>query len=100
MTKVTTSVTTTVTKTVKILPSLRRQLLLELAAAQKDKLALSTAEAKWDKRKAKIRELREKTGEEKLEIDGYTISNVTGTMTQWDEKKMLEAGLSFAQIES
>jgi hypothetical protein len=99
MSKVTTSVTTTVTKTVKLLPSLRKQLLMELAAAQKEKLALKAAEDKWDKRKARIRKLREQTGEESIELDGYTVSNVTGTMTKWDEKKMLMEGLSVAQIE-
>jgi len=100
MSKATTSVTTTVTKTVKLLPSLRRQLIVELTAAQKEKLFLKAAEEKWDKRKAKIRKLREQAGVETLEIDGYTVSNVTGTMTRWDEKKMLAHGLSIAEIES
>jgi len=100
MTRVTTSVTTTTTKVVKLLPSLRRQLLMELSIAQKHKLAMKQAEEKYDRAKAKIRALREKAGVESLEIDGYTTSNVTGVMTQWNEKKMLEHGLSIAEIES
>ena len=100
MNKLAPSVTTTQTTVVKLLPSVRRALLTELQAAQKEKIALKIAEEKWDRRKARIRVLREKTGENSLEIDGYTISNVEGTFTQWDEKKMLEAGLSIAQIES
>lgn len=99
MTRVTTSVTTTVTKAVKLLPSLRRQLLTELAAAQKHKIAMKQAEEKYDRSKAKIRKFREQAGVETLEIDGYTTSNVTGTMTRWDEKQMLVEGLSIAQIE-
>ncbi len=98
--RATTTVTTTTTQVVKLLPSLRRQLLVELAAAQKEKLSLKAAEDKWDARKAKIRKLREQAGVETLEIDGYIVSNVTGTMTQWDEKKMLAHGLSMAEIES
>jgi hypothetical protein len=93
-------VTTTTTKVVKLLPSLRRQLLVELSTAQKHKLAMKQAEEKYDRAKAKIRSLREKAGVESLEIDGYTTSNVTGTMTQWDEKKMIAHGLSIAEIES
>jgi hypothetical protein len=100
MSKVTTSVTTTVTKTVKLLPSLRRQLLVEITAAQKAKLAMDAAEATYNKKKAKIRELRERAGVESLEIDGHTTSNVTGVMTKFDEKKMLVHGLSIAEIES
>lgn len=100
MSKATTSVTTTVRKVVKLLPSLRRQLLVELAAAQKEKLAVKAAEEKYDKRKAKIRKLRESTGEESLEIDGYTMTNVQGTNTRFDEKKMIAHGLSVAEIES
>lgn len=100
MGKVTTSVTTTVTKTVKLLPSLRRQLLVELAAAQKHKIAMKQAEEKYDKCKSKIRTLRESTGEEALTIDGYTTSNVSGVMTRFDEQSMLRHGLSFAEIES
>jgi hypothetical protein len=100
MSKVTASVKTTVTKTVKLLPSVRRQLLVELAAAQKDKIAMNAAEYRYNQRKAKIRSIREKTGESSLEIDGYTVSDVTGTITQWDEKKMLAHGLSMAEIES
>jgi hypothetical protein len=99
MGKATVSVTTTVTKTVKLLPSLRRQLLVELAAAQKDKIAMKAAEGRYEKRKAKIRALRESTGNASLEIDGYTTSDVTGTMTRWDEKRMLAHGLSMAEIE-
>lgn len=99
-TKVTTSVTTTTTKVVKLLPSLRRQLLTELAAAQKHKLAMKQAEEKYDRSKAKIRKYRETAGVETLEIDGYTTSNVQGVMTRYDEKLMLQHGLSIAEIES
>lgn len=92
--------TATVTKQVKLLPSVKRQLLVELQAAHKAKLAKDAAEERYDKAKAKIRELREATGEDTLEVDGYTITNVVGTTTSWDEKKMLRHGLSVAEIES
>ncbi len=96
----TATTTLTVTKQVKLLPSVKRQLLVELQAAQKHKAAKDAAEERYDAAKAKIRALREATGEETLEIDGYTITNVTGTTTSWDEKKMLKHGLSVAEIES
>jgi hypothetical protein len=97
---ITTTVSTTITKVVKLLPSLRRQLLVELQAAQKDKITMKAAEERYETRKAKIRKLRESTGEESLEFDGYTITNVTGLVSRFDEKKMLAHGLSMAEIES
>ena len=95
-----TAVTTTETRTVKIQPSTRARLLIKLKAAQKEKIARDTADQKYEKLKGEIRKIREATGEESLEFDGYVISNVTGNTTKFDEKKMLADGLSMEKIES
>ena len=95
-----TAVTTTETRTVKLQPSTRARLLIKLKAAQKEKIARDTADQKYEKLKGEIRKIREATGEDSLEFDGYTISNVTGNTTRFDEKKMLAAGMSIDEINS
>ena len=97
MTATTTKTETTV---VKLLPSVKRTLLVELQAAQKDKMARDAADARYNARKAKIRAIREATGEQSLEIDGYVMTNVTGETSSFDVKKMLAHGLSMETIES
>jgi hypothetical protein len=94
-----TAVTTTETRTVKLQPSTRARLLIKLKAAQKEKIARDIADQKYEKIKGEIRAIREATGEVSLEFDGYTISNVTGNTTKFDEKKMIAHGLSVEEIE-
>lgn len=94
------AVTTTETRVVKLQPSTRARLLIKLKAAHKEKTARDAADLKYEKIKGEIRAIREAIGEASLEFDGYTISNVTGNTTKFDEKKMLAAGLSMEQIES
>ncbi len=94
-----TAVTTTETRTVKLQPSTRARLLIKLKAAQKEKIARDIANQKYEKLKGEIRAIRESTGEESLEFDGYGMSNVEGFTMKYDEKKMLLHGLSVEEIE-
>lgn len=88
------------TKTeVNLRPAVRRILLTELTAYGKQAVARKAADTAMKKHKAKIRDIREAAGETKIEIDGYSTSDVCSTTTSIDEKLLLQF-ISVAQLES
>lgn len=84
--------TTTTTTEVKMRPELRRKLLANLRAyAELDQQAKPIKLA-MDKHKAAIRELRESTGEKKLEIEGFKLTDVAGESTFFDKDEFVLRG--------
>jgi hypothetical protein len=87
------------TTTVKIMPSVRRRLMIELKGYQADKAAEKAAKARVDKRKGKIGAIREEIGEDSIEIEGFKVTQVRGTTTKINEAKLVELGCALAWIE-
>ena len=90
--------TATTTTEVKLTPALRRKLVRELRSYQEVQQQLQTllkTKEIQDLQKtlaAHLRaagEIRHSTGAKILEIEGFKITKVTGTMTVWDEKRLL-----------
>lgn len=84
--------TTTVTQAVRMRPELRKKLVTELRSYAtltaklkpiKDEIATVTA---------KVRALREATGEKSLTIDGFKVTDVPGTTSVFDRDLFLSEG--------
>ena len=82
--------TTTTVVTVK--PALRTKLLRELRLYHGLTRQLKALEAEVDKHKGVIAEIREETGEDKLEIDGYSITLVAPIRKVFDAKRFVTLG--------
>ena len=82
---------TTVT-TVQVKPALRTKLLKELRLYHGLTKQLKALEAQVDQHKTAIAEIRELTGEDKLEIDGYSITLVAPMRKVFDAKRFVTLG--------
>jgi hypothetical protein len=93
--------TPTVKPEIKLAPKLRRQLVTELHAVRELSAQVKAIQGALDMHKATISRLREETGENTLEIDGFRITLVqpSGRATL-DTKQLLLNGVSMAQIEN
>ena len=91
--------TTTTVQTVALKPRLKTQLLNELQSYAVLKAEADAIKLAMDCHKATIREIRESTGEKALDIEGFKITDVTGTSSKLDKKKLLAEGVTLAQIE-
>lgn len=94
------TVTATTTHTVTIKPMLRRKLLSELKAYAELKANVKVLEHAMEGHKTTISAIREVTGEDAIELDGFKVTHVTPTRTTLSKEKLLQAGVTMAQIEA
>lgn len=95
------TVTATTTHEIKLRPEIKRKLLTELRAWAELRTQQKALKAAIAKHVARVRELRESTGERKLEIEGFKLTDVSGTTTKLDEKAlMVKFDLTQDQIDS
>lgn len=69
-------------------PALKTALLNELNLYEQDYLLLKSVEDRLDQRKSRIRELRETTGESKLQIDEFTTQLIAKEGKKLNKKKL------------
>jgi hypothetical protein len=86
------TVTCTTQTEVKISPSVQKRLRTELTTYSALRTELKSIEAKMDASKAKIEAVREETGEQKLEIDGYSVCIVAPIRNKFSAKKFVSLG--------
>lgn len=96
---ITAKATTTTVQAVSLRPRLRAELLNELRSYAVLKVEGDALQIAMDAHKARVREIRETTGEKGFEIEGFKITDVTGTSSRLDRKKLLKLGVTLAQIE-
>ena len=86
------TVTATTTQTVQLKPALRRKLLNELKAYAGLRLQLKTIEEQMDKHKEVIGAIRDETGEQAIELEGYRVCLVAPIRKKFDAKKYVTLG--------
>lgn len=94
-----TTATVTTTKEIKLAPQLRRKLLTELRAYAELKEQAKAIEQAMKKHKQTLDELREKTGEKSVALEGFKITLVEPVRSYLDKEKLIEVGVTTAQIE-
>lgn len=97
-------VTTEQTVEVKLSPSLKKKLLTKLKAFAANKSTIDALEHSQKKIKAEIEEAFVAAGEfnalqSGVKIEGFKTTHVSPVSSRLDKKKLLEAGVSMAQIE-
>lgn len=92
--------TVSTTKEITIKPALRTKLLKEfrLYAALRDQL--KAIESAMDKHKANIGKIRDETGEQSLNVDGFKVTLVAPIRSSLDKAKLIAQGVTIAQIEN
>ena|SRR5467141_1613461 len=86
------SLTATSSQELTLKPSVRKRLLVELNTYAGLRAELKAIEARMDKSKAIVETIREETGEQKLEIDGYSICIVAPIRKKFSPKKYVLIG--------
>ncbi len=86
------TITVSTTQEVRISPTLQKKLRTELTAYAALRTELKSIESKMDASKAKIEAVREETGEQKLEIDGYSVCIVAPIRKKFSAKKFVSIG--------
>ena len=94
-----TKATVKTTEEIKLAPKLEKQLRQRLTNYASLKQELDSLKAALDDEKAAIGALREKTGHTSVSLDGYTVTQVTGTTSKLDKKKLIQLGCAAAWIE-
>lgn len=92
MPKLAQTATVTTSQEIRLAPALRKKLLTAFrtyAALNDQKKVLSAA---MDKQKGIIAELREETGEQKLQLEGFTTTLVCPLRNVFDEKLFVSNG--------
>lgn len=92
-------VTTTQTTEVALKPAVKVKLLRNLRAYADLCAQIKALEEKADIHKAAVRELREEAGVEKLQIEGFTTTNVPNLRTSLDKQKLLAMGVTVDMLE-
>lgn len=93
--------TTTVTQTITIRPSVQRKLLTELRAWAELKEQLDAIEAAMKEHLASVEAVRDELGVPTFDLEGFKVTRVPeGENIKLDKKKLLEAGVSFEQLEA
>lgn len=95
-----TTATVTTSKEVKLSVRVTRKLLTELRGYAELKAQRNAIDAAMDGHKAAIEALRETTGEQKILLEGFSVALVSPVRSSLDKKRLLEAGVSMAQIEA
>lgn len=84
--------TVSTTRDIVLSPELRRALLVEFRAYQKLQKQRKDIEAKMDAVKAKVSALRDSTGEQSLELDGFKTTLVAPTRRKFNPKTFVKLG--------
>lgn len=92
--------TTTTTTEVKLKPTLKRKLLTQLKTYHELKQDLKVIEAAMDRHRAIIEECVIESGEQSLALEGYKTTMVFPIRSTLDKKKLIEQGVTLAQIEN
>ncbi len=92
------TVTTTQTTEVKLKPTLKKKLLLNLKTYQSLRDQLKAIEAAMDKHKAVVQECMNEAEEEKLSIDGFKTTMVFGVNSRLDKELFVQQGGTLAQL--
>src|SRR5712664_1151708 len=92
--------TVSTTKEVKLTPRVTRKLLTELKGYAELKAQRNAIDAAMDGHKAAIEKLRDETGEQSIALEGFKVSLVSPVRSSLDRKRLLEAGVTMAQLES
>lgn len=92
-------VTTTVKQEVKLKPGLKIALLNELRAYEQEYIELKAMEETLERRKERIMDLRNSTGESELMVDDFKTQMIAGESTSRTVKSLLAAGVTMKQIE-
>lgn len=91
--------TVTTTKQIVLAPKVRKQLLTQLREYAGHKAARDAADAAMNTCKASIGKLRESTGEDAIELDGFKVSRVQQVRKVLNHQKLIAAGCAVAWIE-
>lgn len=99
------SLTTTQTTEVKISPALKKKLLLKLKTYASIKVLVEVQLRGLDIIKEEIEELFIQAGEFEalqagVKVDGYSTKHISGVNSRLDKRKLLEQGVSMAQLEN
>lgn len=95
----TTTATVTTTKEIKLAAGIRRKMLTELKAYAEIKEQIKALEHAAKRHKAALDEMREKTGEKSIALEGFKITLVEPVRTYLDKEALITAGVTIAQIE-
>lgn len=95
------SVTATVTTTKEIVlkPTVRRKLLTELKAYAALKADMDALKHAMDKKKATIGAIREETGEDSIELEGFKVSLVAPVRSVLNKQRLISLGCAAAWLE-
>jgi len=85
-------VVATTTQEIKLEASIRRKLLTELKTYQNLHAQKKVLEAAMDKIKAKVGAIRNETGEQSLELDGFKVTLVAPTRKKFNPKTFVKLG--------
>jgi len=91
--------TVTTTKQIVLAPKLRKKLLTELREYAGHKAARDAADAAMNACKSSIGKIRESTGEDAIEIDGFKVVKVQQIRKKLNHKKLIAAGCAQAWID-
>jgi hypothetical protein len=102
MSKLTTTVISRVstTKNIELKTTTRNDLLLELRAYAELKREQTAIQKAMDGHRDNIGKLREETGEQSISLNGFIVTEIRGTITTLDKKKLIAQGVTVAQIEA
>jgi hypothetical protein len=92
MPSLSTIATTTTTEEIRLSPTLRRKLLMKLKTYAELHTQKKAIEAAMDRHKAEIGALREDTGHQSIEIEGYKVTQVAGVRKKFDAKRFVANG--------
>lgn len=95
----TTNATVTTTREVHLDARLEKKLKTRLQNYATLKSEIESLQAALDDEKAAIAALREKTGEQSIQLDGFTVTEVRGVSHKLDKKKLIALGCAAAWIE-
>lgn len=91
--------TVSTTKEIRLSPSLRRKLLIELKSYQAVKEQIKALEHAAEKHKGVISKLRDDTGEQSVALEGFTVTLVAPIRKVLNKQKLVALGCAAVWIE-
>lgn len=86
------TITATTTHEIKLAPTIRRKLLTKLKTYAELRSQLKIIESAMEKQKAEIGALRDETGEQSIELEGFKVTLVAGVRKKFNPKKFVAIG--------
>ena len=86
------TITASTTHEIVLAPALRRKLLVKLKTYQELRGQLKVIEAAMDKQKAEIGAIRDETGEQSIELEGFKVTLVAPTRKVFNPKRFIAEG--------